>query len=671
LLSIKLHEGFEFWMNKMDARKSLVIVVAALCALGFAAGLALAAGLTAAQRKELAAIKSAVYKVHLPIRREAIEDAEKRITDAQQRLDALATQTGLAADDSHLASVSKLITARREAIAKAKEKSQPGAKKADRTRKAEQGISFVSQIAPIFKEHCLGCHAGEAKGGLRLDTFAGFEKGGKTGPLLVIGDADNSLLMARLLAQTDARMPKGREPLSEAQCLKIAEWINRGAKFDGDDRDKPLDKLALAAPAVAVAPPAAATPKPMAVPKVGIPKPQGSETVAFTQDIAPILVNNCVRCHSGNDPKGGLSMETFELLWAGGKSGPVIAPGQLAKSRLWQLAGEQKPFKMPPGDERIKKSEWSKLRTWITEGAAFDGSDPKRRLESLVPSEIEKRKAELARTSATELRQLRRSASEEQWRRTFPRSEAARVENEDFLLLGNVSPERLNEAARFAAEGLRTAQAFLGDTSKPAFKGGIALFVLKDRSSFEEFSQTVEKREPAPAVHGAAVVTPDLKEAYVVVEDRENASAQPGQSAPLRSSLTEQLTAALLKRADKKIPDWIVAGSGRVVAAGGGQLALAAVPWPALYRLVGSLEKSDDLVSDGTFSAAAIADVGEAAVAFLIDKRGKTLFPRFVQQIVNGGSQSDAFRDVYGTDPRTFADEFLAKAAQAARTGER
>ena len=82
----------------------------------------------------------------------------------------------------------------------------------------------------------------------------------------------------------------------------------------------------------------------------------------------------------------------------------------------------------------------------------------------------------------------------------------------------------------------------------------------------------------------------------------------------------------LLKRADKKIPDWIVAGSGRVVAAGGGQPALAAVPWPALYRLVGSLEKSDDLVSDGTFSAAAIADVGEATVAFLIDKRGKTLF---------------------------------------------
>ena len=660
----------------MDARKSLLIAFAALWVLSSGAESSFAAGLTPAQRKELTAIKSSLYKVHVPIRREAIEDSEKKLTEAQQRLDALVTESGLGADDSHFASLTKLITSRREAITKAKEKSQPGAKRADRAkRKGEQGISFVSQIAPIFKDRCLGCHSGEAKGGLRLDTFAGIEKGGKTGPLLAVGDADNSLLMARLLAPNEARMPKGGEPLSEMECLKIAEWINRGAKFDGDDKAKTLDKLALAVPAAATAPTAAATPKPMSVPKVGIPKPKGTETVAFTQDIAPILVNSCVRCHSGNDPKGGLSMETFELLWAGGKSGPVIAPGQLAKSRLWQLAGEQKPFKMPPGDENITRPEWTKLRTWISEGAAFDGSDPKRRLASLVPSEIEKRKAELARTSPAEMRKTRRSTSEEQWRRSFPRTEPARSENDDFLLLGNVSPERLNEAARLAAEGLRTAQAFLGDSSKPAFKGGIAIFVLKDRGSFDEFSQTVEKREPAPAVHGAAVVTPDLKDAYVVVEDRENASSpDDGRSksaTSLRNSLAEQLTAALLKRADKKIPDWIVAGSGRVVAAGGSQPALAAAPWPALYRLVGSLEKSDDLVSDGTFSATAIADVGEAAVAFLIDKRGKTLFPRFVQQLANGATQVDAFRDVYGTDPRSFADEFLAKAAQAAHAGEK
>ena len=48
---------------------------------------------------------------------------------------------------------------------------------------------MVREIAPILVKHCLDCHGTDAKGGLRLDTFAGLEKGGKSGALLVIGDA--------------------------------------------------------------------------------------------------------------------------------------------------------------------------------------------------------------------------------------------------------------------------------------------------------------------------------------------------------------------------------------------------------------------------------------------------------------------------------------------------
>jgi hypothetical protein len=220
-----------------------------------------------------------------------------------------------------------------------------------------------------------------------------------------------------------------------------------------------------------------------------------------------------------------------------------------------------------------------------------------------------------------------------------------------------------------AKRGLRAAQEFLGDSSSPAFKGGLVIFVLKDRTSFDEFSQTIEKREIPPAIHGLAVVTPDLKDAYVVVEDSANISRPAADSQPdilLRSRLLEQLSVALLKRADNKLPDWVVAGSSRVIAAGGNQSALAEVQWPALYRLVGSLEKSEDLLSDGTFSSAALGDVGEAVAAFLIDKRGKTLFTRFVQQLLSGATQADAIRDVYGSDARTIADEFLARAAQSA-----
>src|ERR1700722_5774812 len=187
--------------------------VALLC-FGSLAEPSQAAALTAAQRKELAAIRAAITKVHIPVHRDAIDDAEKKTADAEQRFDAFVKESGLAADDSHLTSLKKLITGRREAIAKARERYQ-GGKKTDRTaKKSEQGASFVGQVVPIIKSHCLDCHGKGAKGGLRLDTFAGWEKGGKSGPLLVIGDAQNSLLMDRLVVPGPTRMPKGSEPLA-------------------------------------------------------------------------------------------------------------------------------------------------------------------------------------------------------------------------------------------------------------------------------------------------------------------------------------------------------------------------------------------------------------------------------------------------------------------------
>ena len=65
----------------------------ALLSLALDADHSFAAGLTPAQRKELAAIRSAVTKIRVPVRREAIEDSEKKIGDAQQRLEALITES--------------------------------------------------------------------------------------------------------------------------------------------------------------------------------------------------------------------------------------------------------------------------------------------------------------------------------------------------------------------------------------------------------------------------------------------------------------------------------------------------------------------------------------------------------------------------------------------------
>src|SRR5437870_3843099 len=76
---------------------------------------------------------------------------------------------------------------------------------------------FEKKIRPVLVEHCFKCHSGEAgkpKGGLRLDSRAAVLQGGDTGPALVPGQPNDSLLL-QAVRYTDAGLrmpPKGKLP---------------------------------------------------------------------------------------------------------------------------------------------------------------------------------------------------------------------------------------------------------------------------------------------------------------------------------------------------------------------------------------------------------------------------------------------------------------------------
>jgi mono/diheme cytochrome c family protein len=56
--------------------------------------------------------------------------------------------------------------------------------------------AFNDSIAPLLQKHCIACHGPDMQeGGLRLDTLAGLNKGGKSGSLLLPGKPDQSLLI--------------------------------------------------------------------------------------------------------------------------------------------------------------------------------------------------------------------------------------------------------------------------------------------------------------------------------------------------------------------------------------------------------------------------------------------------------------------------------------------
>ena len=87
----------------------------------------------------------------------------------------------------------------------------------------------------------------------------------------------------------------------------------------------------------------------------------------FDDEIAPILISRCLKCHSGADPKGGLSLATRRAALEGGESGAVLILGDSTESLLWQKIASGD---MPP-DEALPLDQQQHLRRWMEAGAIW------------------------------------------------------------------------------------------------------------------------------------------------------------------------------------------------------------------------------------------------------------------------------------------------------------
>ncbi len=98
---------------------------------------------------------------------------------------------------------------------------------------ANEVAFFESKIRPILVDNCYKCHsqgAEKIKGGLLLDSREGTLKGGDTGPALVPGQPDKSLLIKAVQYQDkDLQMPPNDKKLSDAQIADLIAWVKLGA----------------------------------------------------------------------------------------------------------------------------------------------------------------------------------------------------------------------------------------------------------------------------------------------------------------------------------------------------------------------------------------------------------------------------------------------------------
>ena len=88
-------------------------------------------------------------------------------------------------------------------------------------------VSFANDIFPILQSRCINCHGGDrTEEGLIMLTHAELMAGSDNGPVVVAGDAENSLLVELISTQ---KMPKRGPKLTPPQVQVIIDWINQGA----------------------------------------------------------------------------------------------------------------------------------------------------------------------------------------------------------------------------------------------------------------------------------------------------------------------------------------------------------------------------------------------------------------------------------------------------------
>jgi hypothetical protein len=203
-----------------------------------------------------------------------------------------------------------------------------------------KGITFEGNVLPILQANCVPCHGPAVKmKELDLSTFAGIMKGSEAGAVVTAGAPQESRLYE--MVQKGA-MPKGGKPLSAEQVAILREWIQAGA----------------------------------------LSRSQTAESAAAPvteDDVLPIVLLRCTPCHGQRRQEGGLDLHTRAAMLKGGKSGPVLVPGNPGESLLVKkLRSGEMPPKQGLDDistKRITASEIDRLVNWIAQGAA-EGKPP-------------------------------------------------------------------------------------------------------------------------------------------------------------------------------------------------------------------------------------------------------------------------------------------------------
>jgi hypothetical protein len=407
----------------------------------------------------------------------------------------------------------------------------------------------------------------------------------------------------------------------------------------------------------------------------------GTTELKFSQDIAPIIVANCIRCHSKDGAgvrRGKLDLTTFEKLLRGtSENKQVIIAGKPEESHLIKrLKGEEKP-RMPQqgvlADDAI-----AKIEQWVKQGAKLDaGIDRKKAMESYAASPEQMRRNELAKVPLQERNKAITTAGLERWKKTNPKLKPVIEPSEHFVMFSNVPHDRAANTLKVMEVQYGHLKRLLGSPTMDWVEK-VSLYVFPSRNALIEFVRSVENREPDADSSWTARFT--VPQPYLAVFDpaggkREEPATAKRRARPKRGGegdaessgsdrslagvLTEALGSATIAAAGNP-PRWLAMGIGSYLAC---QLEPRSHYYQQLRQTAftnydqgwktkanEALGGIEQMTSDGLHA------IGFALVEAMMAEMRQG-FPAFVNGMLQGGEKLDEMLEkVYGGSREEFLE---------------
>ena len=210
-----------------------------------------------------------------------------------------------------------------------------------------QADVFTGEVQPILEKNCYSCHTDKMRGGLRLDSREAMLKGGGSGPAVVPGNPEASLLYKAISYKNeDLKMPP-KGPLASDDVSAIAKWIKADA----------LMPVAEGAPNAS-------------------PEVASAQAEFFETKVRPLLASKCYSCHTQSQ-SGGLRLDSRDAMMKGGKDGAVLDLSHPDGSMLLKAVHYQDASLQMPPRKQMEPAEVAVLEEWIKGGAFWPAGSSK------------------------------------------------------------------------------------------------------------------------------------------------------------------------------------------------------------------------------------------------------------------------------------------------------